>query len=683
RFLQEARTLVKLDHPNVVRATRFLRENNTAYLVQEFLAGRDMEEWLRSRSRRPSQAELDKILVPILSALELVHENKILHRDIKPANIFIRKEDHSPVLIDFGASRLSIGEHTGTTALIASPGYSPSEAYSGKTSLQGPWSDVYALAATLYRAISGKPPSDATLRMIEDDYVPAAQLVGKSSSYRPEFLAAIDWGLSVRHQDRPQTIAAFKEALLAGAPQVAAQTPAGRTPAAGGDETRIAPPPPSAPAEAAARTGSSNRTLGFAAAVVLAVAAAGGAYTLLQTGGDDGGGVIPPATQQSATPEATPGPPPRQTAEDPAARIKQLAQGGQPDPGVTECDRLAADWPDPNAVARVVDWDDLEPEKAVPACEKAYRDFPGIQRFRHQLAYALDRQGENAKAVEHFRALADAGYRSAMRRLGIAYYDGSGIAKDEKRGVEWLERAANAGDGRAAGILAEHYETGGETIAKDKAKSDSWYRRALEIYRKDAENGLYHAAYKIGEYHEFGYGVPKNFETAREWYLRGARDDNDPNAMERLGLIYQHGRGTDVDYGEALKWYRRAADLKSSLAMNQIGWLYHQGLGVEKDEREAISWYTRAAEAGNATAMANLAWSYDYGSGTSVDHEKAAEWYLKAYLNGESLEDVTPEAGKIVQRILKERGFFNGETNGVWGESTKQALQAYFDDVNR
>jgi len=718
RFLQEARTLVKLDHPNVVRATRFLRENNTAYLVQEFLAGRDMEAWLAKRSRRPRQSELDKILFPILDALELVHENNILHRDIKPANIFIRKEDNSPVLIDFGASRLSIGEHTGTTAMIASPGYSPSEAYSGKASLQGPWSDIYSMAATLYRALSGKAPSDATSRMIEDDYVPAAEVVGKSTSYRPGFLDAIDWGLSVMHKDRPQSVKEFREALLAddsGASttetRLAASSPSST------DETRVVQSAPTSAPDTQSAAASSleanhdaeeskgnGKGFAIAAAIILTLAGAGGGYYLFQDGLEKSAGA--PASSGSAGKttrkdnvsvvednRAEQAEQARlreeQAKRDKAARlaeeerIKQIAQAARPDPGVTDCDRLAADWPDPKAVARVVDWNSLDADAAVPACRASVKQYPGIDRFKHQLAYALDKQGKSKEAVALFRELAAGGYRSSMRRLGIAYYNGSGIAKNEKRGIDWLTRAELGGDGRAAGILAERFETGGDTITKDKIISDGWYQKALERYRDDARAKLFHAAYKIGEYHEFGYGVPVNLATAQEWYLRGARDDNDPAAMERLGLIYQHGRGTNTDYGEALKWYRRAASQNSSLAMNQLGWLYHQGLGVAKDERTAVAWYTRAAEAGNSTAMANLAWSYDYGSGTSADHKKAAEWYLKAFLNGEKLEDVTPEAGKIVQQTLKSRGFFNGTINGVWGETTKQALQAYFDDVNR
>ncbi|RME95559.1 MAG: serine/threonine protein kinase, partial [Alphaproteobacteria bacterium] len=195
RFLNEAQMLAQIKHPNVVGVSRYFRENNTAYLVLELLQGEDFESWLKQRREPPAQADLDRLAAPLLDALALVHENGILHRDIKPANIFIRAEDGEPVLIDFGASRHSMGEHTGTTAAIASPGYSPSESYSGKVAHQGPWSDIYGLAATFYRALTGRPPSDATGRLIEEDYEPLSARP-ELANYRPGFLQAIDEALA-------------------------------------------------------------------------------------------------------------------------------------------------------------------------------------------------------------------------------------------------------------------------------------------------------------------------------------------------------------------------------------------------------------------------------------------------------------------------------------------------------
>ncbi len=157
RFISEARTLAKFKHDNIVRVFRSFPENNTAYMVLEYVEGQNMETWLKELGRSPTQEELDGITKPIVEALSAVHEEHIFHRDVKPKNIYIRKEDNSPVLLDFGAARYAFSEHSASTAAIVSRFYSPYECYSADAKIQGPWTDIYGMAATLYRAIRGAP----------------------------------------------------------------------------------------------------------------------------------------------------------------------------------------------------------------------------------------------------------------------------------------------------------------------------------------------------------------------------------------------------------------------------------------------------------------------------------------------------------------------------------------------
>jgi len=212
RFIEEAQTLAKFDHRNIVRVYRYFRANNTGYMVLHFEEGQSLKGWLKGLGRAPRQKELDAIIAPLLDALELIHKSDFLHRDIAPDNIIIRKSG-DPVLIDFGSARGEIASHTKTVSALVKPGYSPYEQYSETSRQQGPWSDIYALAGTLYHAITGKRPPDAPSRMIKDELVSAREAA--LSSYRASFLKAIDRALSLNVEARPQSIAAWRGDLLA------------------------------------------------------------------------------------------------------------------------------------------------------------------------------------------------------------------------------------------------------------------------------------------------------------------------------------------------------------------------------------------------------------------------------------------------------------------------------------
>ena len=162
RFITEARTLAKFKHPNIVRVLNVFEANNTAYMVMEYEHGESLQDIL-SRRKTLEEAELMNLLFPILGGLQKVHETGFIHRDIKPANIFMRA-DESPVLLDFGSARQALGIATSTLTSLVSPGYAPFEQYYSKSDQQGPWTDIYGLGATLYRAVAGTAPMDAVDR---------------------------------------------------------------------------------------------------------------------------------------------------------------------------------------------------------------------------------------------------------------------------------------------------------------------------------------------------------------------------------------------------------------------------------------------------------------------------------------------------------------------------------------
>ena len=206
RFLDESRTIASFRHPNIVRVMRFFEAKGSAYMVMEYVEGDALPDWIKPRRPLP-EAQVMSITGPLLEGLQVVHTTGYLHRDIKPGNIYIRY-DGSPVLLDFGSARQD-GKDDLTA--IVTPGYAPFEQYHSHGQ-QGPWSDVYAFAGVLYWVVTGQRPLEAAARVREDTLPPAVK-AGDRNRYRPEFLAAIDWGLAPHEDDRPRSVHEWRAAL--------------------------------------------------------------------------------------------------------------------------------------------------------------------------------------------------------------------------------------------------------------------------------------------------------------------------------------------------------------------------------------------------------------------------------------------------------------------------------------
>ena len=207
RFVDEGRTLATLQRaPAIVRVFDFLEVNGTAYIVMELLEGDTLESRLRRGPLTPP--ELDRILWPLLDGLEQVHATGFLHRDIKPANILLDAAGN-PTLIDFGASRAAMAGRTAAMTAIFTPGYAAAEQMT--SAKQGPWTDIYGLAATMYHAITGHAPVSSFDRMLDDEYAPLGQI--QPTGFSPGLLVGIDAGLAVRASDRPQSIAGWRPIL--------------------------------------------------------------------------------------------------------------------------------------------------------------------------------------------------------------------------------------------------------------------------------------------------------------------------------------------------------------------------------------------------------------------------------------------------------------------------------------
>ncbi|HTB10882.1 MAG TPA: protein kinase [Bryobacteraceae bacterium] len=244
RFLEEARVLKKFsNHPGIVSVDTVFKDNGTAYLVMEFLDGVTFEEFLARRGGKITFETAMRVVLPSMDALAAVHAEGILHRDISPDNIYLTRAGKVK-LIDFGAARNALGQKSRNLSIILKEGYAPEEQYRA-SGIQGPWTDVYAMAATLYHAITGRIPQPALDRQAQDKLLWPSQL---QVQIEPRVEAALMKALSIKAGDRFQSMEDFKAALTGGATSFAPAAMPVATPAVPMQAAAYAPPPPPPPA---------------------------------------------------------------------------------------------------------------------------------------------------------------------------------------------------------------------------------------------------------------------------------------------------------------------------------------------------------------------------------------------------------------------------------------------------
>lgn len=541
RFRKEAATLVAFRHRNIVSVLRFFEALGTSYLVMEYELGESLEAVLR-REQTIDEARLTAVVMPLLDGLEQIHDKGFLHRDIKPDNIYIR-QDGSPVLLDFGAAREALtAKGVGLTAIVTE-GFAPVEQYE-RDSEQGPYTDIYAMAASMYRCMTGERPPDAPRRTTAlakgqpDPMVPIDEMVG-AGVYAPEFVAAVEYGLRIFERDRPQTITAWREAFAGGEIPALSRHAAHFPPPSGEDDNRTIVAGAPVPARRR-QTRPTGRRYAYAAGLAALLIAGGvGAYVALS-------GESPPGRTTIAGPSTDP--------RDPSAPKGQAAM-----------EKAVSD-------ARADFAKAVTPEAKTAAFEKVILAETELARFlfqRHQAeakaatttATALYQKGEGDAAIKAALEGAKFGDPNAMNLLGVAYEEGKGIEQDMGLSTYWFRRAAELGDEFAQANLAIHY------------------------YR--------------------GLGVDKDSNLAYRWAARAAVR-NHVDAQYLLGILYERGEGTEKNHAKALNWYENAAKQGDRAAMFAVGRFYQNGLGGDRDLVKAAAFYKQAADKGHPDARKAL-----------------------------------------------------------------------------
>ena len=500
RFLDEARTLARFDHPHVNKVHRHFEAHGTAYLVLEYVEGEPLSVLL-DRQGRLNEAQIAGLLTDVLSGLEAVHAAGFVHRDLKPGNLMVRS-DGNVVVLDFGAARQAVGQRSKSITSILTPGYAPIEQYDTKAEDVGPWSDIYALGMVAYRCISGLKDSELpdavtrsrSARKGSGDVEPAVHI--GQGRYDTRLLEAIDWAVQINEEERPQSIGEWRTAL----PPLDDQEP----------------PRQSQPlvAEPESHTSSLPRWTTVVGVVALIVAVGGGAYWLGQRTP-----VIP--TEQAAAP--TPAIPDQQQTESPTphepARALPIEKepvvaptpvvpesvSAPPDPSAIETalglereervlvqQGLAAAGQEPGPADGLFGGEQTRTRQAIRAWQaaKGLGASGYLTQEQADTLMALGQEVSEAQRVAETQAADDAAYAEAQRADTAAAYEDYLAAYPSGRHTDDARQAAQAAAERAAQ----------EEAARQARKADD--AAYTEAQRADtaAAYGAYLAVYPQGRH---------------------------------------------------------------------------------------------------------------------------------------------------------------------------------------
>ena len=470
-FEREAATLAALDHPGIVKVLRSFEAFGTAYFVMPFVEGTAFDEVVRSRREHGhgfNMEELGGILWRVLDALAYLHDRGIYHRDIKPGNLLIASTGE-PVLIDFGAARQRLTERSLT--VIESAGYTPFEQLQTRGKV-GPWSDLYALGATLFKAITGETPAKAADRIMDDPVVPLVSRSELHEHFSSRLLESIDKAMAPNAVNRFQSCEEWKTWAWS------ANSPAPVIPAAA---------PSSAPDGSAVndlatvvrrtRSADSNTQPGLPAVEA------------------------PLASTQAAKSKPLPADPPASRSKSKVvaktAHLPQTKAKTTSKPAVILTCTLAAiglvlaaffllspskppaGWDPAQASQKQLDVY-AEGGDVDAQVEQAMRILANGEKS----GYANVNATELSRAFELLKASALKDHRRAILPLGQCYLDGIGVEKDASEAATWLQKAAESGDVRPMVLLGDNYRVG-LGVSKDSQKAMEWYGKAAKGDRID------------------------------------------------------------------------------------------------------------------------------------------------------------------------------------------------------
>jgi TPR repeat protein/serine/threonine protein kinase len=581
KFNKEAKRIMSLDNDHIVKVYELFEENNTVYYVMDYLEGESLASRMKREGHPLTESEVMDILPQLLDALSEIHKFQIWHLDIKPANIMLI--DKTVVLIDFGASKQITPSEMTSTALYFTPGYAPAEQTGMLFNQFGPWTDLYAVGATIFNLLTGKSPLEFDIEEFKEDDLPESNL---GLMYK-----MINWMMQPRRKDRPQKAEDVKQKYYAdfvsiGVVSILKEIFNKEIVKTIGEDIDIV--------KDLGATQVQIDTFKKEVNEVFGVDLEGCpmthdfvAVTILQQLGwlfDIGNENSEEVTEEEVDEWNNLVEEQNKILED-RNEETVVSGGGKVDNNMT--------------VEEMVSLINSDNQKGLETVRGIANSGNADAQLLVGIMYHMGIAGEEhqSDAAYYFRMAAEQGLASAQTNLGKCYLAGDGVPEDDKKAFEWFEKAASQGDAEGQFQLGRCYEEGWGTEKIENL--------AYQYYSKSANQGYANAQIQVGFCYLDGIGVSANDSGAFEWFKKAAEQDN-PDGQYLLGACYAEGTGVTKDSQEAVKWYKKAAEQGIATAQYNLGICYLEGDGVPKSRSEAKRLFQKAAEQGHEDAKKAL-----------------------------------------------------------------------------
>lgn len=557
KFLEEARTLARFDqHPNIVSVRDFFEQNGTAYMVMNYLEGKTMLQYLKEKGGKISFQEATNLLFPVMDALDTVHASGLIHRDISPDNVFI-SNDGQVRLLDFGAAKSAMAlVNQQSHSIVLKKGYSPAEQYQSKGSL-GPWTDVYSMAATLYRSITGELPPDSIDRFGADILIPPSNFGVAIPGYAEQ---AIIRALSLSPQARFQCMSDFRAALSSvSAANMAQMPPVDNVVQKKSSDSKDIPKPLAKARVSADVQNQAEKVKNYHSVTPVVVAI----FLLACIGG---GGVYYFMNSSSSSHQST------------AITTPKNGEGNSTNNQTTK-----------ESDTKKTPFEVLRDKAKAGDKEAQYKVGTMLQQGKGV-------QQDTIAAAEWLRKSAQQGYSPAQNDLGTLYIQGLGVPQDYKEGAKWLSLAADQGNPYAQANLGWLYDNG-QGVPENKAK-------AFSLYKAAADQGHANAQANLAYMYENGIGgATKNLKIAAQYYEKSA-EQGVTNAQYMIGIYYEKGIGVPKNINKAIQWLKKAAAQGDMDAANRLKSIQNTSNPAAKKTEKPIKTSVKPSETKKKTETA-------------------------------------------------------------------------------
>ena len=522
-----------LEHPGLPKIYDIFLAEGCVWIAMEYLEGKTLGEYIASKDGRLSVEETIQILLPIMQSLEKIHKAGIIHRDISPDNIKFA-EDGVLKLYDFGGAKLEKGD-AASKVVYMKPGYTPLEQYSANGN-QGPWTDVYAMAATMYYCISGKRLPEAPDRSVRKNQ---SLFEAGNVKVSKQIEKVLSKALELYYEDRYQTMEEFSKAL---------QEKDNR-------KKFVIP--------------------GITVGAVLVIGVSG---VLFATRGkqDKKGKEIVEATAINETGRQTETAKAGETEKQTEA-VPVKETGRQTETAKTKESKIQTE----EAKAK-------ETEKQTETAKETEK-----QKKTYQITVAggsgSGKHAEDDKIILKADDRTDEGYEFVSWKITTG-----SVKIEDSTAAKTTALVLNSD----AEIEAEYQETAeklvedGDLLFYGKGK----YKEAVSKYQKAADRGNGMAQERLGQCYKNGWGVAQSTEKAIEWWTKAAYQGN-VMAQSNLAGSYLYGDGVEKDSKKAAEWFEKAAMQGDAYSQYWLGRMYLEGDGIKKNKEKGNAWIQKAAEA--------------------------------------------------------------------------------------